>query len=349
LEAKKNKIEKNSIEDFILLGEQFKNPESKFTIQLNQVIDFIKQDNQWFTNESVRKSIAAWAELLNEKNLRSWLDNYSNIENNNPKIVAIIMAGNIPLVGFHDLLCVLVSGNKALVKPSSDDKILVNLVLATLIEINPTLQHKIEIVDGAIKNIDAIIATGSNNSARYFDYYFGKYPHIIRKNRNSIAILNGAETESDLKNLGKDIFTYYGLGCRNVSKLFVPVDYNFNSFFEAIFEFGDVINHNKYGNNYEYNRAVYLMNSVPLLDNNFLLLKQDESLSSPIGVLFYEFYSGLEELKNKLKENSEKIQCVVCNKNINFTNSINFGESQQPGLIDYADGVDVMKFLTKLN
>jgi len=349
LEAKKNKIEKNSIEDFILLGEQFKNPESKFTIQLNQVIDFIKQDNQWFTNESVRKSIAAWAELLNEKNLRSWLDNYSNIENNNPKTVAIIMAGNIPLVGFHDLLCVLVSGNKALVKPSSDDKILVNLVLATLIEINPTLQHKIEIVDGAIKNIDAIIATGSNNSARYFDYYFGKYPHIIRKNRNSIAILNGAETESDLKNLGKDIFTYYGLGCRNVSKLFVPVDYNFNSFFEAIFEFGDVINHNKYGNNYEYNRAVYLMNSVPLLDNNFLLLKQDESLSSPIGVLFYEFYSGLEELKNKLKENSEKIQCVVCNKNINFTNSINFGESQQPGLIDYADGVDVMKFLSKLN
>ena len=349
MEAKKNKIEKNSIEDFILLGEQFKNPESKFTIQLNQVIDFIKQDNQWFTNESVRKSIAAWAELLNEKNLRSWLDNYSNIENNNPKTVAIIMAGNIPLVGFHDLLCVLVSGNKALVKPSSDDKILVNLVLATLIEINPTLQHKIEIVDGAIKNIDAIIATGSNNSARYFDYYFGKYPHIIRKNRNSIAILNGAETESDLKNLGKDIFTYYGLGCRNVSKLFVPVDYNFNSFFEAIFEFGDVINHNKYGNNYEYNRAVYLMNSVPLLDNNFLLLKQDESLSSPIGVLFYEFYSGLEELKNKLKENSEKIQCVVCNKNINFTNSINFGESQQPGLIDYADGVDVMKFLSKLN
>jgi hypothetical protein len=349
LEAKKNKIEKATIEYFILLGEQFNNPESKFTIQLNQVIDFIKQDNQWFTNESVRKSIAAWAELLNEKNLRSWLDNYSNIENNNPKTVAIIMAGNIPLVGFHDLLCVLVSGNKALVKPSSDDKILLNLVITSLIEINPTLQHKIEIVDGAIKNIDAIIATGSNNSARYFDYYFGKYPHIIRKNRNSIAILNGAETESDLKNLGKDVFTYYGLGCRNVSKLFVPVDYNFNSFFEAIFEFGEVINHNKYGNNYEYNRAVYLMNSIPLLDNNFLLLKQDESLSSPIGVLFYEFYSDLEELKNKLKDNSEKIQCVVCNKNINFTNSINFGESQQPGLIDYADGVDVMKFLTKLN
>ena len=349
MEAKKNITEKVTINDFILLGEQFKNPTSKFNLELSTVIDFVKQENQWFANESVLKAIAAWAELLDENNLRKWLSNYSYSKTIEPKTVAIIMAGNIPLVGFHDLLCVLISGNKVLVKPSSDDKILLNLVIKTLIEINPNLKRRIEIVDGALKNIDAIIATGSNNSARYFDYYFSKYPNIIRKNRNSVAILIGNEGDNDLKNLGKDIFNYYGLGCRNVSKLYVPLNYNFNLFFEAIFEFGQVINHNKYGNNYEYNRAVYLMNSTPLLDNNFLLLKEDESLSSPIGVLFYEFYSNLDDVKIKLHENSNKIQCVVCDKNINFTNSVNFGDSQKPGLMDYADGVDVMDFLTKLN
>jgi hypothetical protein len=349
LEAKKNITENVSINDFIFLGEQFKNPQSNFNTHLKEVINLVKQENQWFTNDSVLKAISTWADLLNEENLSNWLNNYTLNTIKSPATIAIIMAGNIPLVGFHDFLCVLISGNKALIKPSSDDKILINLVIKTIVEINPKIKDKIEIVDGAIKNIDAIIATGSNNSARYFDYYFGKYPNIIRKNRNSVAILSGNESESDLKFLAKDIFNYYGLGCRNVSKLFVPQNYNFNQFFESIFEFGEVINHNKYGNNYEYNRAVYLMNSVPLLDNNFLLLKEDESLSSPIGVLFYEFYSEIEQVKNKIRNNSDKIQCVVCDKNINFTNSVNFGESQQPGLLDYADGVDVMDFLTKLN
>jgi hypothetical protein len=349
LEAKKNIIENVSINDFIILGEQFKNPKSNFNSRLNEVINLIKQENQWFTNDSVLNAIGAWANLLNKENLSNWVNNYMFNTPKSPLTVAIIMAGNIPLVGFHDFLCVLVSGNKALIKPSSDDRILLKLVIETLIEINPELKDRIEIVEGAIKNIDAIIATGSNNSARYFDYYFNKYPNIIRKNRNSIAILSGKESERELNLLAKDIFNYYGLGCRNVSKVYVPLNYNFNQFFESIFEFGEVINHNKYGNNYEYNRAVYLMNSVPLLDNNFLLLKEDESLSSPIGVLFYEYYSDINDVKNLIKNNADKIQCVVCDKNINFTNTVNFGESQQPGLMDYADGVDVMDFLTKLN
>lgn len=349
MEAKKNIIEKVSINDFVILGEQFKNPKSSFNTQLIEVINLVKQENQWFTNDSVLKAIGAWAELLNKENLSNWINNYTLNAPESPLTVAIIMAGNIPLVGFHDFLCVLVSGNKALIKLSSDDKILLKLVIKTLIEINPEFKDRIEIVEGAIKNIDAIIATGSNNSARYFEYYFSKYPNIIRKNRNSLAILSGNESERELKLLAKDIFNYFGLGCRNVSKLFVPQNYDFNQFFESIFEFGEIINHNKYGNNYEYNRAVYLMNSVPLLDNNFLLLKEDESLSSPIGVLFYEFYSEIDEVKNKIRNSSDKIQCVVCDKNINFTHSVNFGESQQPGLMDYADGVDVMDFLTKLN
>ena len=217
-----------------------------------------------------------------------------------------------------------------------------------LITIEPEFAGYIEFTEGQLKNIDAVIATGSNNSARYFEYYFGKYPNIIRKNRNSVAVLNGNENVNNLRLLGNDVFQYFGLGCRNVSKLFVPKGYKFDTFYESIFDFKDVVNNNKYANNYDYNKTVYLMSSNPtLLDNDFLLLKEDASYSSPIGVLFYEYYDDLNLLNQKLKSDKEQIQCVVSNSP-EIKNSVLFGTAQCPQLSDYADGIDTMKFLIGL-
>jgi len=258
------------------------------------------------------------------------------------------MAGNIPLVAFHDWFCVLLSGNKFKGKLSSDDNLLLPFLSKVLITIEPYFENQIEFTEGQLKNMDAVIATGNNNSARYFEYYFSKLPHIIRKNRNSVAVLDGTEKSDELGLLGKDIFQYFGLGCRNVSKLFVPEKYKFDMFFESIIEFKDIVMHNKYANNYEYNRTIYLMNSdKSLLDNNFLLLKADLSYSSPIGVLFYEFYSDINSLNAKLENEKEQIQCIV-SKNNNVKNAIGFGKAQCPSLNDYADGIDTMKFLISL-
>lgn len=301
--------------------------------------------NGWFTYDNVMNAISSWAEALKEENIDKWLSLYPESKIQNPKCIGIIMAGNIPMVGFHDFLCVLISGNKVFAKTSSEDKILIPTIAEILISIEPNFKTQIEFTENQLKNIDAAIATGSNNSARYFEYYFGKYPHIIRKNRNSVAVLNGSETSEELKLLGKDIFTYFGMGCRNVSKLFVPKNYNFNLFFESIIDFGYIIHNNKYNNNYSYNRTVYLMGSEKLLDNNFLILKEDKNLSSPVAVLFYEFYENENQLKNRLKEEENNIQCIV-GKNI--PQAIPFGKTQQPQLWDYADGVDTMKFLVEL-
>ncbi len=260
----------------------------------------------------------------------------------------LILAGNIPLVGFHDILCVLASGHIALIKLSSQDKLLIPYILRKLLEIEPGFNGRIEYIE-RLTGFDAVIATGSNNTSRYFDYYFGHVPHIIRKNRNSIAILTGEETSEQLKALGHDIFDYYGLGCRNVSKLYVPEGYNFNSFFEAIEEFKGIADHHKYNNNYDYNKSIFLVNLDKHLDNGFLLLKQDERLASPLAVLYYEEYAELASIKQKLDENLDHIQCIVANKRLAGMNVINFGQTQQPKLWDYADGVDTMKFLKGLN
>jgi len=258
------------------------------------------------------------------------------------------MAGNIPMVGFNDLLCVLISGNKFVGKLSSDDKFLLPFIAKILIAANSKFSDYIEFTEGQLKNIDAVIATGSNNSSRYFDYYFGKYPNIIRKNRNSIAVLTGNESMNDLRLLGKDVFQYFGLGCRNVSKLFVPKGYKFHTFYESIFDYKNFNKNNKYGNNYEYNRTVYLMSNHPsLLDNNFLLLKEAPAYTSPIGVLFYEFYSDIHALNERLEKEKEQIQCIVSRSPV-IKNKIDFGEAQCPGLADYADGIDTMRFLIGL-
>jgi hypothetical protein len=301
--------------------------------------------NHWFTPEQVYFATAQWAAALTEENLDNWLANY-NLEYTNPKTVALILAGNIPLVGFHDFLSVLVSGHNVLIKLSSNDKHLLPLLAKYLIAVAPAFADRITFTDEKLQGYDAVIATGSNNTARYFEYYFKDKPSIIRKNRNSVAVLTGTETKQELEALGEDIFRYFGLGCRNVSKLFVPQGYDFKDFFESIFNQQDVIHYEKYANNYDYNKAVFLMSNFKLLDNGFLTLKEDSSYTSPISSVFYEYYDDAAALKAKLNAEHEQIQCVVTS--IDFENAIKFGNTQKPTLLDYADNVDTILFLSKI-
>lgn len=310
----------------------------------NETITLAGHHNGWFTEENILFALDGWADQLTQEKLSDWLSAYT-LETNKTKTVAIIMAGNIPLVGFHDFLAVLITGNKVLAKLSSNDKVLLPLIAKYLIAIEPSLKDKIIFTEEMLKNFDAIIATGSNNTARYFEHYFGKKPHIIRRNRNSIAVLTGDENSNELQALGEDIFRYYGLGCRSVSKLFVPKGYDFDAFFKAIFDYNLIIQKAKYANNYDYNKAVYLMSEFKILENGFLMLKEDESYASPIASLFYEHYDSSEELKERLLKEEEKIQCIVSS---NFmVNETSFGTTQKPNLSDYADGVDTVDFLLK--
>lgn len=315
--------------------------------QLSALINSAHQYNAWFTPQSATMAVHAISEMLNITDLKTWISKeVANVEQSMLS-VGLILAGNIPIVGFHDILCVLASGHKALIKLSSQDQKFIPYILNKLIEIEPGFEQQINYID-RLKDFDAVIATGSNNTSKYFDYYFSKVPHIIRKNRNSVAVLNGLETREDLKALGHDIFDYFGLGCRNVSKLYVPVGYDFRIFFESIEEFKSVADHHKYNNNYDYNKSIYLVNLDEHLDNGFLLLKKDARFVSPLAVLYYEEYQDLENLGSELLKNEDLIQCIVSNSNLPI-NTIPFGQSQCPGLIDYADGVDTMKFLRELN
>lgn len=311
-----------------------------------QKMQLAKAHNGWFTDENLQFACKNWAEALSKENLKQWISKYE-IPETEPQTIAVVMAGNIPLVGFHDFLSVLITGNKVLAKLSSNDKMLLPFLSEYLIAVEPEFENRIEFTEEKLENFDAVIATGSNNTARYFEYYFGKYPHIIRKNRNSVAVLTGNETEAQLRGLADDIFWYFGLGCRNVSKLYVPENYDFDAFFKAIFSWNDIINNNKYINNYDYNKAVYLMSDIRLLDNEFLLLKEDEGFASPISVLFYETYSSLTEAKNKIELEAENIQAVVASADMPL--EIPFGKAQIPQLWDYADGVDTVKFLLDLD
>jgi hypothetical protein len=291
------------------------------------------------------QAIKAWGNLLNYENLTKWLTPYQRSVQTEPKIVAIIIAGNIPLVGFHDLLCVLISGNKALIKLSSDDSELMKWTIEQLIAIEPEFKDLIAFAEERqLKNFDAVIATGSNNTNRYFEYYFKDKPNLLRRTRNSLAIINGNETELELDSLADDVFFYFGLGCRNVSKLLLPRGYNLEPLFLAFEKYKDIINHNKYANNYTYHKAIFLMNLTPHLDNGFLILKQDDGLASPLSVLLFSFYDNEEEVKAYLETNKEIIQCGVGTADY----LVDFGKSQQPELWDYADGIDTMEFLKNL-
>jgi hypothetical protein len=312
------------------------------------LIALSQSHNGWYTKEQVYFAIQSWAESLTEVNLNQWLSGYQRPFDGaqGDKTVGLILAGNIPLVGFHDFLSVLISGHKVLVKTSSNDQHLLPFLANYLIAVEPNLKTKITFVDGKLENFDAVIATGSNNTARYFEYYFKDKPSIIRKSRNSIAVLNGQETTAQLTALGDDVFRYFGLGCRNVSKLFVPKGYDFKAFFEAIFEYQDVIHYEKYANNYDYNKAVFLMSNFKLLDNGFLTIKEDVSHASPISSVFYEYYENLNEVENRLSADQDSIQCIVSSDLVK--NSIPFGTTQKPELWDYADGIDTLEFLLKI-
>jgi len=303
-----------------------------------------REANSWFTQEHLAFTFKNWSELLNQNSLREWTASY-NLEINKPKTVAVIMAGNIPLVGFHDFLSVLLSGHKILIKQSSNDKHFLPLITKYLEYVEPEFKETINFSEGKLTNFDATIATGSNNTARYFEYYFGKYPHIIRNNRNSLAVLTGNESAEELKNLGEDVFRYFGLGCRSVSKIFIPKGYDFDQLFNAVYDYKDIINYKKYENNYDYNKAVYLMSEFKLIENGFLMLKEDASYASPIATLFYEYYDDISVLEEQLKKDANQIQCIVSNC---IENSVGFGETQHPTLTDYADDVDTMEFLSKL-
>lgn len=297
--------------------------------------------NGWFTKENVRTSLKALGELLTEHQLVNWVNNY-HFNSQSNKRIGIIMAGNIPLVGFHDFISTILSGNIAICKLSSDDKTLLPALAKYLIDFEPSLKERIVFSAGKIGEIDAIIATGSDNSMKYFEQYFGHLPHIFRKNRTSLAILTGSESTEDLKLLGKDIFHYFGLGCRNVSHLLIPNNFNLNLFFESIVDYHDIVNHHKYANNYDYNKAVYLMNQSELLDNNFVLLRKTDELFSPLGMIHYHVYENQSEIENYLKQHEEKLQVIVGN---GYTP---FGNAQCPTLFDYADGIDTLEWLSKL-
>ena len=306
------------------------------------LIQLSQSHNGWYTNDNVYFAIQSWAEALTIDNLNQWLDAY-DFSNVDSKTVGLILAGNIPLVGFHDFISVLLSGHKVLVKTSSNDQHLLPFLAEYLISIEPKLENYITFAEGKLEGFDAVIATGSNNTARYFEFYFKDKPSIIRKSRNSVAVLNGQETKEQMIALGEDVFRYFGLGCRNVSKIFVPKGYNFDAFFGGMFPYQDVIKYEKYINNYDYNKAVFLMSNFNLLDNEFLIIKEDSSYASPISSVFYEFYENLEEIKMRLQADNEQIQCIVSNNLIE--NSVAFGQTQKPNLWDYADNVDTIKFL----
>ncbi len=320
--------------------------DDEFSQRLATEIEAAVHYNGWFTKNNVRFSLQQWQLALTEDNLSAWLKNY-DINTKAPKTIGLILAGNVPLVGFHDVLSVLVTGHNVLIKYSSNDQRLLPLLLEKLKAINSKYNERIKTAKDQLKGFDAVIATGSNNTSRYFNYYFKNVPSIIRKNRHSVAILTGEESPEQIQLLANDIFRYYGLGCRNVSKLLVPEGYNFNTFFENIMNWSEVINDNKYANNYDYNKAVYLMSGANMLDNNFVLLKEDKGFSSPIGVLFQDSYKNLEEVEEILAEEKDNLQCVVSN-NLQ-PHHIYFGETQHPKLWDYADNIDTVEFLLKVN
>jgi hypothetical protein len=305
-------------------------------------------DNPWFTTEDINYALSVIAEqFLAKDQLEVLVNQYSGIaEDKAPQKVGLVMAGNVPLVGFHDLLMVLLAGHHAIVKQSSKDERLLLAVLQFLEDIEPELANQVTIVD-RLTGFDAVIATGSNNTSRYFEYYFGQYPGIIRKNRNGVAVLTGHETQDDLRALGEDIFRYFGLGCRNVAKLYVPYGYDFQKFWDVMDEYREIIDHEKYKNNYDYNKAVLVMNEMPHMANDHLILMEHEQCASPMAMLHYEYYETQDELQAKLAQKTEQVQTIVSKEQLHES-AIPFGTTQQPSLTDFPDDYDTLRFLLEL-
>ncbi|MBE0655318.1 MAG: acyl-CoA reductase [Bacteroidales bacterium] len=355
----------NSINTLHLFGDQLRmfvqasgnqggsvtdSPGSQSEMLRNSVVQ-AEIENPWFIKDFQLKNLETWGRLLNKETLSVWLGRYpaNSFSPANPKRVGLILAGNVPLVGLHDILCVLLSGNIAVTKLSSKDRAVYPVLKKMLGDLDPSFAERWLLIEGeTLKNFDAVIATGSGNSSRYFNYYFGKFPNIIRKNRNSVAVLTGKETEDQLRKLADDIFLFFGLGCRNVSKLYVPENFDPDTLYRNVMDYAFFSNHNKYANNYEYQRAVLLVNSEKFLDNGFLILKEDPVIASPVGCLYYEKYSTLERLSQKLEKERHQIQCLVTIAE-NFPEKTEPGKAQFPELFDYADGIDTLNFLLNLS
>ncbi|RSK41216.1 acyl-CoA reductase [Hymenobacter perfusus] len=313
--------------------------------ELTELAARARNQNNWFDRPNVLVALRGIAHLLQEEALRAWAARYPP-EPTTPRLIGLVMAGNIPLVGFHDALCVLLSGHLLLAKLSKDDTVLMRWVLDELTRLEPRFANRIELAD-RLNAADAFIATGSDNTARYFEYYFGRKPNIIRRNRTSLAVLTGRETDHDLGLLGEDIFRYYGLGCRNVSKLYVPTDYDFTPLLDALQPWHHVLEHNRYQNNYDYNKSILLVNRVPHLDSGFLLLTPGVQLVSPISVLHHAAYTSEVDLLDQLTDVAAQTQCLVSGGGL-YPGSFPFGRAQQPAVTDYADGVDTMAFLAEI-
>ncbi len=321
---------------------------SMFFRPVESVIKSSHIHNPWFTEENVRYAIKITGRSLNRESMTSWLSNYSpSGYEKKPKTVAVVIAGNIPMVGFHDMMCVLISGHNLLAKLSARDDGMLQIIADILCYLDDRFEGRISFEEGRLKDFDAVIATGSDNTARYFEYYFGKYPNIIRKNRNSVAILDGTETDEELKGLADDVFRYFGLGCRSVSKLYIPENYNFERFIEISGIYKHFINHNHWANNYEYQRAIHLINQSPHLDTGFFLIREDTSPSSPISVINYVKTEDTEIAVNLVKREIDKLQCIVGKSSIQEF-MIPFGKAQNPELNDYPDNVDTLEFLFNL-
>lgn len=338
------------LQTFVALGNFLRSPGAQ--PELQEIARLAHQRNNWFTPDNVAKSLQAVAdEFLTADKLSAWVAQYpletTESGSSVPKKVGVVMAGNIPAVGFHDMLSVLMSGHKIMAKLSTQDFVLINYLIKKLKEINPAFDTWIEEAE-RLNAADAYITTGSTNTARYFAYYFASKPHIIRQNRTSVGLLMGEEGEDEFGKLGHDISDYYGLGCRNVSTLLVPDGYDFVPLLRTLEPMvSTYLNNHKYQNNYDYNKSIYLINGVPHLDNGYLLLTENDGLVSPISVLYYQTYQEQAAASVWLTDHTDRIQ-VVASAQGWLAGSIPFGQTQVPGLMDYADGVDTMAFLTQL-
>ena len=340
----KDKIH-NLIDAFDHLGDQLRNHvNSKATRALSEAVEAAHIQNAWFTPANIHSAFRNWGQVLRRETMVNWLSAYPTPEWSN-QTVGLVLAGNLPLVGFHDVICVLLSGHQAFIKLSSKDKVLIPVMIDILQSKFPEIKERVQFVSDQLGSVDKVIATGSNNSSRYFSYYFKDIPHIIRKNRNSVAVLTGDESDEQLAALTDDICLYFGLGCRSVSKIWVPKGDAFDILFGALYKHKDIIQHNGYANNYDYNKAIFLMNQEPLLDNGFLILKEDNRISSPIACLYYSYYDDPVEVEQTIADNREHIQCIVSSTDKN--SRVLFGEAQCPQLHDYADNIDTMDLLLK--
>ncbi|MEZ4721196.1 MAG: acyl-CoA reductase [Flavobacteriales bacterium] len=323
------------------IGEYIDSPESEHSSWLRNAVHLAGAKNGWFTEREVHHALKYWSNTLKTSSLQEFVNDYT-VTDSVTYSVGLIMAGNIPMVGFHDVLCVLLSGNSVVIKCSTSDDVLIPALLHKLTEIEPDLQSTIKISTGKLEGYDAVIATGSNNTARHFEYYFSRVPHIIRKNRTGIAVLNGDETMEELEGLMEDCFRYYGLGCRNVTKLYLPANYDLNRIFEASLPFSYLMDNKKYANNHTYYKALMMLERKPFLENDLIVLHESESLYSPVSILNYEIYQDQDHLTQVIESQLDQLQCVVGHKNRPF------GTAQRPELNDFADGVNTLYFLSNL-